>query len=64
MPNFGTNMMLRILLDAYFREHSIYVMIGCQMTEISIKDGPIVKKKVVRLRFLCLTIGQGRLFGT
>ena len=27
MPNFGTNMMLRILLDAYFREHSIYVMI-------------------------------------
>ena len=25
------------------------------MTEISIKDGPIVKKKVVRLRFLCLT---------
>ena len=40
--------MSSILLEAYFREHSINVTIvpiGCQMAEISVKNGPIVIKK-------------------
>ena len=47
-PNFETIVMSSILLEAYFREHSINVTIvptGCQMAEISVKDGPIVIKK-------------------
>ena len=40
--------MSSILLEAYFSEHSINVTIipiGCQMAEISVKNGPIVIKK-------------------
>ena len=47
-PNFETIVMSSILLEAYFREHSINVTIvpiGCQMAEISVKNGPIVIKK-------------------
>ena len=47
-PNFETIVMSSILLEAYFREHSINVTIvpiGCQMAEISVKDGPIMIKK-------------------
>ena len=46
-PNFKTNVMSSILLEAYFRELSINVTIvpiGCQMAEISVKNGPIVIK--------------------
>ena len=47
-PNFETIVMSSILLEAYFSEHSrkvTIVPIGCQMAEISVKDGPIVIKK-------------------
>ena len=47
-PNFETIVMSSILLEAYFREHSINVTIvpiGSQMAEISVKNGPIVIKK-------------------
>ena len=47
-PNFKTIVMSSILLEAYFREHSINVTIVpivCQMAEISVKNGPIVIKK-------------------
>ena len=37
-PNFETIVMSSILLEAYFP-------IGCQMAEISVKNGPIVIKK-------------------
>ena len=46
-PNFKTIVMSSILLEAYFRELSINVTIvpiGCQMVEISVKNGPIVIK--------------------
>ena len=41
--NFETSYSCPILLEAYFSEHSINVTIvpiGCQMAEISVKDGP------------------------
>ena len=46
-PNFETIVMSSILLEAYFREHSINVIvpIRCQISEISVKNGPIVIKK-------------------
>ena len=53
-PNFETIVMSSILLEAYFREHSINVTIvpiGCQMAEISVKNGPIVIKKSYGLDF-------------
>ena len=46
--NFETSYSCPILLEAYFSEHSVnvtIVLIGCQMAEISVKDGPIVIKK-------------------
>ena len=47
-PNFETSYSCPTLLEAYFSEHSINVTIvpiGCQMAEISLKNGPIVIKK-------------------
>ena len=47
-PNFETSYSCPTLLEAYFSEHSINVTIipiGCQMAEISVKNGPIVIKK-------------------
>ena len=47
-PNFETSYSCPTLLEAYFSEHSINVTIvpiGCQMAEISVKDGLIVIKK-------------------
>ena len=47
-PNFETIVMSSILLEAYFSEHYINVTIvpiGCQMAEISVKNGPVVIKK-------------------
>ena len=46
--NFETSVMSSILLETYFSGHSINVTIvpiGCQMAEISVKNGPIVIKK-------------------
>ena len=46
--NFETSYSCPILLEAYFSEHSVnvtIVLIGCQMAEISVKDGPIMMKK-------------------
>ena len=46
-PNFETSYSCPTLLEVYFSEHSINVTIvpiGCQMAEISVKNGPIVIK--------------------
>ena len=48
-PNFETIVMSSILLEAYFREHSInvtIVSIGCQMAEISAITAP---SKITRI---------------